>query len=150
MSRAFSLAMAFCLALLLSSSTARAARIQPDRFGPLTPQQKRELEQHTFNARLMLAGFGGVVVLAAIGQLVFSIRNFQRASEDEKKAREEEPADNLERALGIPIDAAVDEPLDEAEPVDEFAEPIDLGEPLMPRHDDPCGIVANHVGRLDR
>ena len=142
------LVMAICLALLSSTSAARAARaahVLPDRFGPLTPEQKRELDQRNLYARLALGGFAGFVVLAAIGQLVLSIRNFQRADADEKKAWEEDPADNLETALGIPVDETFDEP----EPEEEFAEPIEPPAPSTPRHAEPCGIIANHVDRLD-
>jgi hypothetical protein len=135
-------AMAICLVLLSATSTARAARVLPNRFAPLTPEEKRELDQRNHYSRLALGGFGLFVVLAAIGQLVFSIRNFQRADADEKKAWEEDPADNLAQALGIPLDETIEES------AEEFVEPIAPPAPPTPRRAEPCGIIANHFDRL--
>jgi hypothetical protein len=147
MARAALLALAICLALFLSTSSARADH--PNRFGPLTPEQKRELEQRAAYGRFALCCLAGVLTLGAIGQLVFSIRNFLRAGEERRRAweeetREEEANDALNR--GLPPEFEVEEP--------ECDEPIDVPAPRRQEHrqehrPEPCGIIANHVDRGD-
>ena len=102
----------------------------------------------TFCLHLALAGLGVILALGAIGQFVYSIRNFRQESAEEKKSRHEELTDDLTQAFGPPIDD-----FDEAEEViDE--EPIEY-EPVPPpierlaANHAPCGIVANRIDRLE-
>ena len=82
MARAVLFALAICLALFLSTSPVHAAHGQPNRFGPLTPEQKRELELRAVYAKVALGVLAAFLTLGAVGQVVFSIRNFRRAAEE--------------------------------------------------------------------
>jgi hypothetical protein len=139
MPRAALRAMAFCLALLLVASTAQAARPLPNQLA-LTPEQRRELELRNAYCRVALGVLGGVLALGALGQLVYSIRNFQRVNEEERAGREEDPMAELDEAFDTPSDDFTD--ADEAE--------LDAGPPIEtspPRRSAPCGIIANHLNR---
>jgi hypothetical protein len=143
MTRAALLSMAICLALLLPGSTVHAARPLPNGL-PLTPEQRRELEQRNAYCRLALGVLGGVLALGAIGQLVYSIRNFRRFAAEERANREDEPMDELAEAF--------DSPLDDFETSTDWepeADPPPSPTPPAPRHPAPSGIIANRVNRFD-
>jgi hypothetical protein len=140
MARAVLFALATCFALFVSTSPVHAA----NRFGPLTPEQKRELEQRNAYSRFALGCLAGVLTLGAIGQVWFSIRNFRRVAEERRHAWAEEMRDEADDELsqGLPAPLEGDE--------SECEEPIDVPVPRRsePRQE-PCGIVANHVYRRE-